>query len=176
MIEPHNGRVVRALGAHERLLYLYSKVHHRHFCVVGELSGKFSSLELGQAIHRVQQRHPNLSLAIEHGDAGPRFVEHSRPIPIQTHWGSGLGCWRDFVEEELATPFTPWLGPLLRIKIVRDPADETRLAIILTVHHAVADGLSGVAFLNNMVDVLNGIDLPLSPRRHAIEDLVREAW
>lgn len=174
MIGLHNDRVVRALGAHERLLYLYSKDHHRHFCVVGELSGKFTVLELGRAIHQVQKCHPNLSLAVQHGDAGPYFVEHSRLIPIEMHWKSGVACWRDFVEDELATPFTPSPGPLLRIKVVRDLVDQTRHAIILTFHHAVADGLSAVAFLDDVAAVLNGLQPPVAPNRLAIEDLVRD--
>lgn len=175
MIERSGHGNVRALGAHERLLYLYSSVHHRHFCVVGELSGLSSALEVKIALRKLQQRHPHLRYAIMDNDDGVRFIEHDRPITVNLHRVSGRGGWRFIVETELATPFNPHIGALLRVNIIQNDADRTRISIVLTFHHSAADGLSAVALLHDLVAMLNGIELPLMKWRRSIEDLVREA-
>ncbi|TQX82723.1 MULTISPECIES: phthiocerol/phthiodiolone dimycocerosyl transferase family protein [Rhizobium] len=166
-------RTVRPMGAQERLLYLYSRRHHRHFCLVGEISGCFGFLELGAALYKAQMRHPHLWYAVEDDDDGPHFIEHIRPAPLETREPKGRDGWRGTVEAELARPFDPWVAPLLRVAVVQAQSESRRFYVVLTFHHAIADGLSGVALLNDIVSSLNGNELVVAPRRPSVEDLVR---
>lgn len=167
-----SGRVARPMGAQERLLYLYSKEHHRHFCLVGDIAGTFGPIELGIALQKVQMRHPHLWFAIQDDEDGPHFIEHNRLIQVEMCEAEGENGWRRTVEAELARPFDPWVGPLLRVAVVQSASDVRRVSVVLTFHHAIADGLSGVAFLSDLVSALNGNELPPAARRPSVEKLV----
>ncbi|MGA1802839.1 condensation domain-containing protein [Rhizobium sp. HT1-10] len=164
----------RLLGAHERLLYLYSKRHHRHFCLVGEFEGHLNEMNLQEALQQLRQRYARLQLAVEDGDEGPRFIEHIRPLPVQLITSEGRPDWQPIVEAELAKPFHPWMGPLMRTSVLRGSTDSMRWVIVLTFHHSIADGLSGVAFLHGLARALNGEELPAASERKPVEDLVRQ--
>ncbi|WP_337269459.1 condensation domain-containing protein [Oryzifoliimicrobium ureilyticus] len=167
-----SGEHVRSMGAHERLLYLYSKLHHRHFCMVGEISGSFAEDNLQDAFDRAQDRHPQLWLAVQDGETGPRFITHMRRIPLQIETSDSSQGWKSIVEKQLATPFNPWIGPLVRAIVLKEKAGIGRWTVILTFHHAIADGLSAVAFLKDIVAALNGVRLHKAQQRDSIEELV----
>lgn len=167
-------RRIRSLGVHERLMYLYSQEHPRHFCVVGELSGRFGILELGNALEQVQQRHPHLLLAIQDDGSGPFFVEDPRPIPVRLDMGGHALEWEAHVEAELREAIPTSQGPLMRMTILSDRSKPARWVIILTFHHAIGDGLSAVAFLKDLVAVLNGAMLPAAVQRLPVEALIAQ--
>nr|WP_246799145.1 condensation domain-containing protein [Rhizobium leguminosarum] len=163
----------RQLSTHERLLYLYSKRHHRHFCLVGELEGHIDETDFQKALEQVRRRHANLRFAIEDGEDGPGFVNHNKPLTIEVTTCDGSTDWKPVVEAELAKPFFPWMGPLIRTSVLKGSADPQQAVVVLTFHHSIADGLSAVALLQDLVHALNGAELKLSPERDSVEDLVR---
>ena len=129
-------------------------------------------MALERALRVVQKKHPRLSVAIESGPEGPRWIQSSASIPVEFHdVRLDLG-WHAFAERELATAFLPSTPPLLRIAALQDPSRVSQTVLILTFHHSIADGLSGIAFLLDLVDALNDHDVGLAPWRGAVEDLI----
>ncbi|MGO7078693.1 condensation domain-containing protein [Rhizobium johnstonii] len=161
----------RKLGTHERLLYLYSQQHPRHFCIAAEVIGRLGSVELQLALQNLQARHPPLSLFIQDAKDGPKFGVHRRPIPVQFRDGSSAN-WQELVEEELRTAFPTNLGPLMRLTLLSNAYGRDRHTLILTFHHALGDALSAIAVLNDLMALVNGRDLPSLPHQPPIEALL----
>ncbi|MCF6371126.1 condensation domain-containing protein [Rhizobium halophilum] len=162
----------RPLGAQERLLYLYSKLHHRHFCIVGKLAGEIDVHDLAEALDKVQARHIRLNYSIQDKEDGPHFLYNPREIPVKDHTLDPASTWHSVVEAELATPFNPSQAPLLRMTALREPQNQRELTLVLTFHHALADGLSAVAFLDDLVAALNSSELLPAPTRPPVEQLL----
>lgn len=164
--------MVRPLGPHERLLYLYSQQHPRHFCVTAELTGRIELQAFEPALRQLQARHPALSLSIQDADTGPYFARETRPIPSRIVMDASSVCWQQLVEEELRTDFPTSHGPLARLTLLADRQAGGRCMAILTFHHAMGDALSAVAVLNDLVHCLNGRNLPTLPHRPPVETML----
>ncbi|NSY20164.1 condensation domain-containing protein [Neorhizobium sp. AL 9.2.2] len=162
----------RSLGGQERLLYLYSKRHHRHFCLVGKLSGNISRHDLAIALRKVQARHAKLSYSVHEREEGPHFVYSPKDITVRAHSLNVGSTWHEIVEAELATPFDASQAPLVRITALREPLNQRELTLVLTFHHALADGLSAVAFLDDLVAAMNSAELPPVLMRPSVERLL----
>nr|CAD6437610.1 non-ribosomal peptide synthetase [Rhizobium sp. Q54] len=163
----------RPLGAQERLLYLYSKRHHRHFCIVAKLEGEINVQALVEALGKVQVRHIRLNWSVQDKEDGPQFLYSPRDIPVKAHTLASGSTWHSIVEAELATPFDPSQAPLVRVTALREPQNQRELTLVLTFHHALADGLSAVAFLDDLVAALNSSELATAPTRSPIEQLLQ---
>ncbi|MGO7028857.1 condensation domain-containing protein [Rhizobium johnstonii] len=161
----------RKLGTHERLLYLYSQQHPRHFCIAAEVIGQLRPVELQTALQNLQARHLPLCLFIHDAEDGPQFGVHRHPIPLRLKNDSSAN-WQELVEEELRTPFPTDLGPLMRLTLLSNAYPRDRQTLILTFHHALGDGLSAIAVLNDLIALLNGRDLPALPHQPPIEALL----
>ena len=158
MFDADFGCLVRGLGSIERLMHLYSGQHPRHFCIAAELGGAVDPDSYVPAFSAVQARHPLLSVCIRDRALGlPSIYRSAAPIEVAVHpSGHGLG-WRQIVERELARPFPDDRAPLMRATVLhaRDGA-----AVILTFHHALADGISGVNIVGDLMQALDGRPLP----------------
>ncbi|MDM9648347.1 hypothetical protein [Rhizobium sp. S163] len=167
----HPKTLVRELGASERLMYHYSVDHPRHFCVVAEIEALKLRHDYEAACEALRRRHPLLNITLLSNDAGvPGFYASEAPIePILRH-ASSKEPWTDFVANELISDF-PVSSPLCRIAIL---CEEAAATIVLTMHHAVGDGLSGIALIEDFLTALSGLDIGELQVPLAIEDALRE--
>ena len=149
---------LRNLGGQERLLYLYSKHHPRHFCIVAEMRVDRSATAFIDAFRKVQARHTILNVCIEDSaEFGPGFFRTDRIIAVKFEELGEPSDWARVVEAELATPFPTDTGPLIRARIL---GKAKRWAVVFTVHHAIADALSAVTIIEDLMRALCGRDLP----------------
>lgn len=163
-------RVVRALGAHERMLHHYSKEYPRHFCIVAELAGAKSREDYRLAFSVVQRRNPMLQVYVEDdAQGGPYFCSSERPLEIRFPEEPN---WRRVVERELWSPFPADEAPLMRVSVLH-AAD--RATVIMTFHHAAADGLSGAYIIQDLMEALDGRTLPPLTVPPQIETVVAKA-
>jgi hypothetical protein len=159
------GTLVRRLGAFERLYRRRQQKNTMHFCVVAELADHLDPFTLAAALHALQQRHPLLNVYIgDDPQAGPGFYRPASlaPIPITVADAETGHTWRDLVAEELSCPFDASFAPMIRVVLLR-PGLTTPAAIILTVDHAIADGLSAGYMLRDLFSALNGHQLEALP-------------
>jgi len=166
----HAGRYVRHLGTSERLLFLYSNDHPRHFCVAAEITGELTPEDFRPAFDLVQRRHPMLNVEIRiDGQSGPAFYGVKRPIDGELKPLSHDGDWIAEVERELATPFPGAGGPLMRATIL---FQQQKTVIILTFHHAIADGPSAAFVIRDLMSALDGQHLETLPAIPAFEAIL----
>ena len=161
---------IRPLGSLEHLFWLLDQNRSVHFAVTAQIAGKASRDDWREALDRVQDRHPILSVCIEGSPASvPRFrQEDAAPIPLRIVEGDPKTHWEGEVGEELATPFDPNRAPLIRAVLIQGGRDT---AFILVAHHSIADGLSLAYTIRDTLSTLSGEllePLPLAPAQEEI--------
>ena len=172
--EPTAG-LVRPLGAFERLYHLRQQKNTMHFCMVAELADDLDPYVLDAALLAVQRRHPLLNVYVKDDPlAGLGFYRPTRvpAIPV-TVIDAETGCtWRDVVAGELTRPFDTSIAPMIRVVLLRS-GPSSPAAIVLTVDHAIADGMSAGYILRDVFSALNGRELAALPVPPSQEKLLR---
>ncbi|WP_231970769.1 condensation domain-containing protein [Mycobacterium sp. E3198] len=150
-------RSVRPVGAMERLFYRYSERNPAHFLLVAEFGEVLTADRLRPALAAAQRRHPLLSVHVE-DRPGSRlgFYRAATDAPIELTVRRGQE-WAAAAAEELSRPFDRSRAPLMRASLLQGPGSS---ALLLTFDHTIADGMSSVFVLNDVLAALNGRDLP----------------
>jgi Condensation domain len=168
------GALVRPLGAFERLYHRYQQKNAMHFCVVAELAGDLDPSALDDALLAVQHRHPLLNVYVDDhpqtrlGLYRPATVS---PIPLTiVDAAAGHTCF-DLVAGELARPFDTCSAPMIRVVLLRS-GPSNLAAIVVTVDHTIADGLSARSILRDVFSALNGHELHALPAPPSQEELI----
>jgi NRPS condensation-like uncharacterized protein len=162
----------RPLGSGEHLFWLSDRVAPSHFCVTAKVVGKITIEKLQQALVWVQQRHPLLRVGIATDTNGkPWFVAESASIPLRIVERLGEEHWLQEVENELSNPFNWNQAPLVRVVLVRS---HDISEIIVTCHHAIADGISSAYLLRDILEAMGtpNFEGKVLPEYPAFEDLI----
>jgi hypothetical protein len=173
------GALVRPLGAFERMYHRYEQKTTMQFCVVAELADDLDPLTLAAALRAVQQRHPLLNVYVEdHPQTGLGFYRpaYVPPIPITVIYAEAGRSWLDVVAGELTRPFDTSCAPLMRV-VLLGSGPSTPAAIVLTVDHVIADGLSAGNILRDLFAALNDHPrqaLPVPPSREELIGALRD--
>lgn len=163
--------LVRPIGATERLFYRYSEANPTHFLLVAEFDTNLAENPLHSALAAIQRRHPLLAVHV-HDHPVSRLGFYRRdavaPIPLAVRPATGAS-WQTVAADELSRPFDRSAAPLIRATLLRSPSAST---LLLTFDHTIADGISSVRVLEDLVAALN--DKPLLPRPipQPLEDLL----
>jgi NRPS condensation-like uncharacterized protein len=144
----------RYLDAFEHLYWLYNQFYPMDFITVAKLQGQFSLDQLSTVLRQIQQHHPLLRVRIATDALGqPKFVETDNEIPLRLVARTDDRHWQAELEVELARSLDWQVAPLLRVVLLQSGA-ESELMIIC--HHAIADGLSGVYLIRDILQGLEG--------------------
>lgn len=149
---------IRPLGAMEKLFWLLDQSGSVHFIMAAEIIGKRPLTQWQSALNAVQRKHPLLSASINiNGYVHPFFQsEENANIPLRKVTKESIFFWEDEVVKELSTPFDAGKAPLVRAVLVE--ADHKTI-VILTMHHSIGDGLSGLVIINDLLHSLDGQQL-----------------
>ena len=133
--------------------------------IVARFDGIFDADRLRLALASVQQRNAKLRAALHTDATGlPCFhvMANAPPIPMEIRRDPDPDMWMTAVLEPPPVPFSPREVPLLRVLLIEH--DERRQTdLVITVHHAIFDGASGLEFLRQIVHFYAYPDCPLSP-------------
>lgn len=144
----------RYLGAFEHLYWLYNQFYPLDFATVAKLQGQFSSEQLSTVLRQVQQHHPLLRVRIATDEIGqPKFVETDDEIPLRLVARMDDRHWQAELEVELAHSLDWQVAPLLRVVLLQSGAESE---LIILCHHTIADGLSGVYLMRDILQGLAG--------------------
>jgi hypothetical protein len=146
---------VRTLGAREHIFWLMDQKHPVHLTVTAEVKG-FTTLQgWRDALDAVQRRHPILSTSIDRNEEGQPalYRADAAPIPLRVVDGRVQGRWELELDREMAVRFTPEQAPLIRSVLIHKPQSAV---LILIAHHAIADGMSLVFLIRDLLQVLSG--------------------
>ena len=156
--------LTRTLGPFEHLIWLVDQWTPHHFVLVAHIEGSSVSAEgLSRALMEVQRRHPALRTAIDVDEReNPHFVPCSAPIGLEVIQRTDQRHWLQEAEKQLAIPFEPGEGPLLRAALVQG---DSVAEIAFAVHHSIGDGVSAMYLVRDLLEAMEGYTLePLLPR------------
>ncbi len=145
----------RTLGGFERFFWIADQTVPRHFAVTALVTGPTTPAQWREAINKVQRQHPLLSVSIEQGPEGSLCFRPATncPIPLRLVVGYPQAIWEEEVARELGDSIDPTQAPLIRATLIMGPGNA---ALILTAHHSVADGLSLVYVIRDILQALGG--------------------
>lgn len=161
----------RTLGAFEKTFWLLDQIDSKDFVLAAEIEGKESVEAWQQAINKVQQRHPNLSVKIVIDPYSRPVLQHvdAMPIPLRVLNVADDYRWEQEVEKELSIRFNTAEGPLLRAVLIQKPKTTV---LILAGHHAIADGTSINYLFRDILLAVTGQELQtMEPQRSNDEHL-----
>ncbi len=152
----------RPLSGAEQYLHAMDSDTPVSFATTACVRGSFSADNLRGALNEVQRRHRLLAVRSEMGDHGQAWLvsEGVPDIPIRVVEARDDEDWVRVLAEELPRPFAWEVGPLVRLALVSEPS---RAHLVLTCHHAIADGLSGAFALRDLLRVLGTPSEHLEP-------------
>ncbi len=155
--------VIRPLGAVEEMFAAYAEAGCMTFSIVTKVRGEISHERLQAGVSDILRSHAQLGLAIRRGYNGRRVFTHSTERPPVTVLNIGAASWEEVVELELTLPFTDE-SALFRVTALVGGKENV---LILTFHHGMADGLSGVAVTKDLLLAMSGAELPQRPDQTA---------
>src|ERR1700761_1156050 len=171
LTDPAAATLIRTVDASERLFYRYSERHPAHFALVAAFDEVLTANRLKPALAAVQRRHPLLSAHVEDRPGirlGLYRAASVSPVDL-TVYRDAETSWEALAAEELSRPFDRSRAPLMRASLVQGP---TSSALLLIFDHTIADGISSVLVLNDVIAALNGVMLPELPVPQSQENMI----
>ena len=153
----------RALGGVERMTFALDRISTLNFTTIARIRGRFDETALRRALDALPRRHPTLTARLQR----KRFRWHLEPDSGLSIDSRRIDCdpsaWTTHAEAETRHETWPDEGPRVRCTWLRhDEADST---LMLTFHHIVADGKSGVLVMRDLIRLLAepSLELPEIP-------------
>lgn len=159
---------LRGLGLLERSFYRYCERNPLLFVLVAEFDTVLDAHLVGEALQVVQNRHPLLSAHVQDDcETGPAFhrTDPVAPVELTIHREPDQD-WPVFAAEELIRPFDAAVAPLMRATLLTQGMTST---LLLTFDHVIADGISSVVVLNDVLAALNGEPLVTLPLPNSLD-------
>jgi hypothetical protein len=163
---------LRSLGDTERLWYLHEQYQPFHFSLAATVIGRRSRNEWRDALDLLQRRHPLLSARIRKDSLGrPEFFQPlGTEIPLRIVDYDAVARWESVMEEEMAVSFAAENVPLMRVVLIHG-ADKSIL--ILSAHHSIADGMSFVYVIRDLLLIMSGEEVTALPLPEPFDERVR---
>ncbi|WP_455813075.1 hypothetical protein [Pseudomonas graminis] len=164
----------RALGALESYAWQIDTTSPKHFTVTAEISGMTTIADWQAALKKAQLRHPLINARVDTGHDGRLHFFHDLlvEIPLRVARLDKIVSVEDEIRREFSAPFG--VGDIALLKAALLYSKE-RCVLIITAHHAIADGRSLSYFIHDVLEVLAGkelADLALLP---SVEELCSPA-
>ena len=158
--------LLRPLGGTEDLYWRFDAVCPLYFGVIARFEGPLDPASFRAALEAVRARHPLLRARIVTRDNDtPWFAETDAPMTLTFVREVPEAAFR-VLEREVVTPFDAETGPLIRGVVLEHGVDDNTL--VLTFHHAIADGRSATFLLR---DLLRSLAQEATGRPGALEVL-----
>ncbi|MFI8479125.1 condensation domain-containing protein [Pseudomonas sp. NPDC078700] len=161
---------VRYLGPFERFFWSSDQQSAKHFTIVAQISGETRVTDWRKALDAVQSRHPLLQVGIAvNTESQPYFKKMINAQIALKVISTTQNHWADLVSSELSTPFCASSEILLRATLLHS---EQGVVLILSAHHAIADGLALAFIVRDLMQAMTGVKMLEYPIPLAQEELV----
>lgn len=142
----------------ERAFWLLDRGARFNGVGVVTVRGPIDERLLRTGLARLQAQHPFLRMRVVGGDRHPRFTEEGAgPIPLRVVRTTAGASLQQVIEHELNLRFAPDTDHLSRVTLVigpgpgPGPADRERSELVVTIHHVIADALSIVFAVRDLL-------------------------
>ncbi len=134
----------RELDSNEQALEILNRcANSLHVVTTSRIAGQLTAEILRPALNLLQKRHPRLSSRIVGSLNSLRFEDGAVSIPLRVVKKNYSFQWQEVVLEELNQKIASYQG-LARAVLVRFECENNLNYLIITLHHAISDGLSSV--------------------------------
>lgn len=133
-----------------------------NFVLTARIQGQFTMMELHAALEKARKRHPLLAVHVVAGDNGRFYFSQSgiTQIPVSVVSRQADSSWEREVEQEIKTIFSWRTDPLVRFVWVQgEPISE----LLVVCHHGIADGLSALYVIHDIMQFLGAPETPVVP-------------
>jgi len=160
---------VRPLGSVEEMFAAYGEIGSISYSMAARVRGELNRDRLEAGIDVFQRSNEHLSLTIRTGSNGRRYFARSpQRIPLRVV-DLAATSWEEVMENELTAPF-PEDGTLVRVTALLGRDGEHIL--LPTFHHSLADGLSAITILKDLLLATSGRQPALAG--HGIADTLED--
>jgi hypothetical protein len=144
----------RILTDYERAMLMSEPRVALNFVLAVRLRGSLSTAQLREALRSLRGRYPLAGAFVTQDRQGRlTFTTQRAPeIQVRVVENANPGDWMRASADELADPFNPLAGPLVRTVLMRG---EKVLDLLLVFHHAIADGTAALLFLRDLLILLD---------------------
>ena len=118
-----------------------------NFTTNARITGPLTERAIRAALPAVRARHAHLRARIATDAKGMPAFRHDGVAPLELKVVAG-GDWVAELDRELNQPFAA-ADPLARFTLIPASADDATL--LITIHHSVGDGLSGVYLMRDLI-------------------------
>lgn len=162
--------MLRNLGAIERYAWLIDPVSPKHFTLTAEVTGSTEIDTWRTALQMVQSRHPIMNACINNHNNGRQYFSRipAVSIPLRIVLLDRINDVEHEIKREFSAPFGTGDASLIKAALLHG---KERSIIIITVHHVIADGLSLMHFMRDLLDAMVGKHLSPLELQPAIDDL-----
>jgi hypothetical protein len=162
-------QIGRQLGGLELLFYTWDQSDPKHFLLAAEVEGSTTTESWKKGLLSLQRRHPMLTVGISHTKDSIAFLPSSNPIPLEIRSYTPKTNIQVELQQELARPVRTFAGPMLRIVLYHN---DERCFLILAAHHSVADGLSLVYLVNDLLKSITETSLDELPVEASMDEIL----
>jgi NRPS condensation-like uncharacterized protein len=161
----------RNLGLVEHLFETLHSMGGMLYVNIVKIQGELSLDILRPAIDLLQKRQPLLQVHLQKTNDGFYFCKDGTlAIPLRIVKRQHEQQWLDVVSDELRQPFADKLEPLCRITLLQSSEQPGSHELIVTFHHAIADGISAIHCIHELLSyyqelIANGFILPVDSLR-----------
>ncbi|MGW7674337.1 condensation domain-containing protein [Streptomyces sp. NPDC054775] len=161
----------RQLGAFERMYYRYEQRHAMNFMIAAEFTELLTAAEVASALKAAQQRHPLLRVYIQDdATVGPEFRFSSHLPEVELHVvNQDHRDWNSTAAKNFTKKINNGSPALMRATLVSGGEGST---ILLQFSHVIADGMSAIFIMDDIVASLNGNELETLPTPPPQEQLI----
>jgi hypothetical protein len=156
----------RKLGLVEHLFATLHSMGAMLYVNIARIQGAISFDILRDAIDLIQKRHPLLQVHLQASDDGFSFEANGTlAIPLRAIDRLHQQQWLEIAENELVTKFSDNCEPLCRLTLLNTSEAEGINELIVTFHHAIADGISALHFIHELLSYYQQLveDTPIPP-------------
>lgn len=154
--------VLRRLGASERVLERVDRCCPQNFATVVEVRGQVDAARIAAGVPALLRRHPLLRARIHTLDGELTFVDSGdTELPVRVDERP----WVEVVETEITHVFRTATEPLVRLAWCPSGDDGLSGRVMLTLHHTIGDGKSGVFATRDLLRAMADEVLPELPLR-----------
>lgn len=139
-----------------------------NFSIIVAYRGELREQPFRQALAFLQAEHRLLRSSLQWTNEGCSFCETTAVVPLRTLPYMGFEQWRQIAREDVRQRFADPSLPLWRVSWLRGSGVGQ---LVLTFHHAIADGVCGMRFVDQLFSAVEqltegqlpaslGLDLP----------------
>lgn len=138
-----------------------------NFTVIVAYRGELQEQTLRQALAFLQAEHRLLRSALHWTDQGCSFGDTAAAVPLRTRPYRGFDQWREVAREDVRPRFADPALPLWRISwLYGNGAGQ----LLLTFHHAIADGVCGMRLVDQLFSALEQLAQGMLPEPLGVVD------